>query len=317
MPAQKRNGLFYALLGLIVLFLIATLLRPLQDSTPRASTRRSKGKLVLFTVARLTDQVDRPAISYAKQLKEDREQYCAQHECTAVFKDVDGYVLSSKSSKMSPDSWGKVAALRAVLEEHPDAEWVWFLDSESLIMDHSINLRQTVLEDHRLDKLMQRNTPIVPPDSLIRTDKTMTPKDVSLVISHDHAGLTTHSFVLRNDDFSRYLLDLWNAPLYRSYNYDRQETAALEHIEQWHYTILARTASVPKRVLAGYLRGQEDETFRTGDFVLTLDGCRAPGRSCEQEFVQHLQRRTNVQRTPATAQDRANEALAEKVFGNV
>lgn len=80
--------------------------------------------------------------------------------------------------------------------------------------------------------------------------------------------------------------------MYRSYGFDRQEISALEHMVQWHYTILSKTALLPKRVLASYNLAADDINYKEGDFVVVLDGCRdaGPGRSCDVEFDRFWQK---------------------------
>lgn len=72
--------------------------------------------------------------------------------------------------------------------------------------------------------------------------------------------------------------------MYRSYGFERQEVSALEHLIQWHYTVLSKAALLPKRLLVSYNNAAEDMSYKEGDFVVVLDGCRDIGRSCEMEF---------------------------------
>ena len=90
----------------------------------------------------------------------------------------------------------------------------------------------------------------------------------------------------------KFFLDAWFDSLYRSYNFQRAEGHALEHLVQWHGTILLRLALVPQRIMNAYLKGEGDEVYNTGDFVASLHGCDGPdkGRSCEAEATQLLER---------------------------
>ena len=49
-----------------------------------------------------------------------------------------------------------------------------------------------------------------------------------------------------------------------SYNFQKAEAHALEHIVQWHGTVLAKMALVPQRLLNAYTK---DSRFTSGEFL--------------------------------------------------
>lgn len=76
------------------------------------------------------------------------------------------------------------------------------------------------------------NQPIVPPDSVIRTFPNIKSGSVDFVLTQDDEGLAIDSMILRRGDWATYLLDAWFDPLYRSYNFQKAELHALEHLVQ-------------------------------------------------------------------------------------
>jgi mannan polymerase II complex MNN11 subunit len=74
--------------------------------------------------------------------------------------------------------------------------------------------------------------PIVPPDSVIKTFSGLKGDHVDFVITQDHDGLSEKSFILRRGEWAKFFLDVWFDPLYRTYNFQRAERHALEHIVQ-------------------------------------------------------------------------------------
>lgn len=74
---------------------------------------------------------------------------------------------------------------------------------------------------------MLKDVPVVPPDSIIKTFSHLKEKDVDFIVTQDMEDLSPGSFILKNGDFSRYFLDLWFDPLYRSYNFAKAETHGL------------------------------------------------------------------------------------------
>jgi mannan polymerase II complex MNN11 subunit len=73
---------------------------------------------------------------------------------------------------------------------------------------------------------MIRDHPVVPPDS-IKTFSHLRGQDVDFLVTQDREGLSTASFVVRNSEWSRFFLETWFDPIYRSYNFQKAETHAL------------------------------------------------------------------------------------------
>jgi mannan polymerase II complex MNN11 subunit len=115
----------------------------------------------------------------------------------------------------------------------PTSTFFWYLDSTALIMDSSIALTSHVLNPSTLEKLMIINQPVVPPDSVIKTFGNLKGDRIDVVVTQDKDGLGTGSFVIRNGEWAKYFLDAWFDPIYRSYNFQKADTHALEHIVQY------------------------------------------------------------------------------------
>ena len=77
---------------------------------------------------------------------------------------------------------------------------------------------------------------------------------MDFVLTQDKEGLAGGSLLVRTGEWAKFFLDAWYDPLYRSYNFQKAEGHALEHIVQWHGTILAKLALVPQRVLNSYAK---------------------------------------------------------------
>ncbi|CBF85916.1 hypothetical protein AN1969.2 [Aspergillus nidulans FGSC A4] len=188
-----------------------------------------------------------------------------------------------------PRSWAIVPAVRHAMASHPSATYFFHLDVHALFMNSNESLEARLLNRHRLESLMRRDVPVVPPDSIIRTFSHLQPEDIDLIITSDAEDLSTGSFVLKQGDFARFFLDTWFDPLYRSYNFAKAETHSLEHIVQWHPTVLARMALVPQRVMNSYskesTRAAVDGTYKDGDSIIRFFGCDTdPNRDCEREM---------------------------------
>lgn len=74
---------------------------------------------------------------------------------------------------------------------------------------------------------MIKDTPVVPPDSVIHTFSHLSGNDVDLVVAQDAENLLPGSYLVRNTEWAKFFLDSWFDPLYRNYRFAKAETHAL------------------------------------------------------------------------------------------
>lgn len=219
---------------------------------------------------------------YLDNIRENREQYARKHGYTAFFPTANDYNLNG-----APKSWAKLPAMRHALTKFPHSEYFWYLDQNALIMNPGIAIEEHIMSPKKMDTLMIKDQPIVPPDSVIKTFGHLRGDQIHFALTQDKDGLSSSSFIVRNGDWARFLIDTWFDPLYRSYNFQKAETHALEHVVQWHPTILSRLAIVPQRILNAYSRGDtgaKTQVYKDGDFIINFAGCDGPeGHKCETE----------------------------------
>lgn len=132
----------------------------------------------------------------------------------------------------SPTSWAKVPGLRHAMTRYKHSTFFLYLDQRTLIANPSINLETHITSKSRLEHLMITNVPVVPPDSVIRTFAHLKGDRIDLVLTQDREGLAANSFIVRRGDWAKFFLDAWFDRLYRSYNFQKAEAHALEHIVQ-------------------------------------------------------------------------------------
>ncbi|OHW92677.1 galactosyl transferase gma12 mnn10 family protein [Colletotrichum incanum] len=218
--------------------------------------------------------------NYLSSIRDNRKQYAQLHGYEVMFAKTGDYDLNG-----SPASWNKVVSLRHAMTKYPEAGWFWYLDQDSYIMDPSTSVESLVLKSDKLDGLMIRDHPVVPPDSIIKTFPHLKGDDINFVLTQDREGLSAGSFFVRNSEWARFFIDTWFDPLYRSYNFQKAEGHALEHIVQWHPTILSKLAIVPQKTFNSYNRYDKGEIFSDGDLVVRAAGCTKSGeRACEEEL---------------------------------
>jgi hypothetical protein len=197
--------------------------------------------------------------TFKEAIRENRQEYAARHGYTTFFPNTTDYDVGAY-----PDSWSTLPALRHAMTLHPNAAWLWSLAASALIMNSTQSLHARLLDPRTIEALMITEQPVVPPDSVIKTYAGLHGEGIDLILSQDAEGLATSSAFIRTGDWAKFLLDMWFDPLYRSYNFLRAERHTLEHIVQWHGTILARMALVPQRTINSYAAG-EGRTLQKSD----------------------------------------------------
>ncbi|KAK0706414.1 galactosyl transferase GMA12/MNN10 family-domain-containing protein [Lasiosphaeria miniovina] len=248
------------------------------------SQHRPSGKppVVLVTVL---DEV-KYSKAYIDAVKENRIQYAERHGYQTFFPKVGDYDL-----KNAPASWTTVVAMRHALTKFPDCNYVWHLDQNSFVMNPRLKIEDHVMKSSRLEKLMIKDHPVVPPDSIIKTFSHLKGQDVDFVLTQDKEGLSSGSYVLRNGDWAKFFLETWFDPLYRSYNFQKAETHALEHIVQWHPTILAKLALVNQRTINSYSKASKGAEYQDGDIAIRFVDCQAQNSiACEVESQKFAQK---------------------------
>ena len=144
--------------------------------------------------------------------------------------------------------------MRHALTLFPKTPFFFSLDMHSLIMNYELKVEEHIMDKARLEKIMRGDRPIIPPDSVIKTFPHMSGDRVDLVLSQDKDGLLPNSFILRRGEWAKFFLDAWFDPIYRSYNFQKAERHALEHIVQYVTRILARDQNADDSQTGGTAR---------------------------------------------------------------
>ena len=245
-----RSLLPYILGGLSLLILLAYLFSGSSSTAARAPPGTPEVIIVTTLDPKLSE-------SYKASIKENRKDYAQKHGYATFFPNTTDYDLMPNV----PQSWSMVPALRHAMTLYPHTPWLFYLTSTALIMNTKQPLSTKILNPAVLESQMIVDKPVVPPDSVIKTFAHLKGERVDLILTQDREGLAGGSLLLRSGDWAKYFLDAWYDPLYRSYNFQKAEGHALEHIVQWHGTILSKLALVPQRVLNSYTKeaGKSDD----------------------------------------------------------
>ena len=120
-----------------------------------------------------------------------------------------------------------VPGLRHAMTAFPHSTYFYYFSPHGVIMDTSVDLKEHVVGRKRLESVMLRDKPVVPPDSVIKTFTHLRGDKVDLILTQDNEGLCQGSFIVRRGEWAKFFLDTWFDPLYRSYNFQKAEAHAL------------------------------------------------------------------------------------------
>ncbi|EGX47914.1 hypothetical protein AOL_s00081g241 [Orbilia oligospora ATCC 24927] len=351
-PASSRAGYFTHLLKrrrrvlyllIIGIFFTLAYLRWNEDGYTPRRVAVAKGAIppVVLIVA-----LDKNSLSsaYSKRILENRKRYAEKWGYEVFAGDLGDYEAGNEyqfkdgAGKLRHYSktFNKLPIIREAMSTYPYTKTFWFLSSDSLIINMDLDLETHILSKKRLGNLMLRNHAVIPPESIIKTFKRQNPNDIQLIITQDTKSVRSDSFIIRRQKdemgwgkkkhkggkkgatmFGYYLLDLWFDPLYRFYHFKEGETSALEHLIQWHPTVLAKLAIIPQRVMLSYpvaaggnspankKKGDKDAKpknegeeirakyagtgFESGDFVVHFEKCGDvdKNKACMKEFERY------------------------------
>ena len=127
----------------------------------------------------------------------------------------------------APKSWARIPALRHALTKYPHSTYFWFLDQHALIMNPDLRLESHIMNPSKLESLLLKNQPVVPPESVIKTFPNLKGSQIDFVITQDKDGLAPGSLIIRRGEWTKFFLDTWFDPLYRSYNFQKADVHAL------------------------------------------------------------------------------------------
>lgn len=182
--------------------------------------------------------------------------------------------------------WVRLYCMRAAMHAFPEAKWFWYLDQDGLIMEMNINLQQYLLDDDVLDPVMLRGQPIIPPSGAIKTYKNSKPSSVRLIVTQLDVKVETTSFIVRNDDIGKSILEFWGDRLYLNYaSFPYGPDLGLTHILQWHPFVLLKTSITPARTINAKhpdTKSVNDKIhYKKGDLAVQWYEC-TPNNRCEE-----------------------------------
>ncbi|KAK9428816.1 galactosyl transferase GMA12/MNN10 family-domain-containing protein [Lipomyces doorenjongii] len=200
---------------------------------------------------------------------ENREDYCAFHEYKYQFTNISEFDQDGRIAV-----WNKIPAIQNAFDINPDAEWVWWLDMDIIIMTPSQDLASLLLNRDVMKERIAYDAPIKLSDgksSGLTVSRDVDLSKIDVIIAQDHAGINAGSMLFRRSDWTFSFLDMWVDPVYVDRFHNEQD--ALSHILIKHQKIREHVGFVPQRVINAYAVGGDEMGWHTGDILVHFAGC--------------------------------------------
>lgn len=147
------------------------------------------------------------------------EQTRANRQAYADFHGYKYHFLNISKFDIAPAHpvWGKLPAIAETFETYPDAQWVWWLDLDAILMTPTVDLNKLLLSHEALNKQLQKGELLNNSGggkSIVSTLKNPDVGNIDLIFSQDQNGINAGSFFIRRSEWSRNLLDMWADPFF-------------------------------------------------------------------------------------------------------
>lgn len=219
-----------------------------------------------------------------KTIVQNRVDYAHQHNYGVYVRWYQEFLPWMESfanfDNAEKRKWIRAFCLRSAMYAFPNTKWFWYLDEDGLIMNLNINLNDYILNELALGPIMLREQAINPQNGIIRTYKTTKPSHIRLIVTQSETKIETDSFILKNDDVGKSMLEFWTTNLFFQYpNFPFGPDSALTHILQWHPFCLSRAAIIPARTMASRHTNEEIKEddhlhYVKGDFTVSWSDCK-------------------------------------------
>ncbi|KAF1838561.1 hypothetical protein BDW02DRAFT_390844 [Decorospora gaudefroyi] len=219
-----------------------------------------------------------------ERVLDDREKYCTRHGYTNLWLNTSRYDIGEAHR-----TWSKIPAVAEAFYLQPNAEWIWLIDTDIVLMTPSTSLVDALLSPSAIEHGMMRNTPILDGQlkknpSHIYTPNDYRVQDIDILITQDHQSVNTGSMFFRRSAFTRMLLEMMtDYTMLMGLEHGGAEQDALKHLLLEHQLVRNHVGIFPQRRFNAYAQGGNNMGYRDGDLLVHFAGCWTTGK-CQEYF---------------------------------
>ncbi|KAF2705003.1 glycosyltransferase family 34 protein [Pleomassaria siparia CBS 279.74] len=217
----------------------------------------------------------------------DRQEYCDKHGYTNLWLNTSRYDIGDAHR-----TWSKIPAVAEAFSVNPNAEWVWLIDTDIIIMTPDVSLSRDVLAPEAIKRGLMRHTPIL--DGQLKKNPTniFTPQDfrvedIDILITQDHQSVNTGSTFFRRTAFTRWILEMMtDYTMLMGKEHVGAEQDAIKHLMLEHQLVRDHVGIYPQRKFNAYVQGGDNMGYRDGDLAVHFAGCWVGGK-CATWFEEY------------------------------
>lgn len=235
------------------------------------------------------------------------------------------------------ESWEKGDVIREAMRKYPHAEWFWWLDLNTWVMEYGTSLQSHIFNDleDKVYRDINENNPLnithpLPEFWLDEVGRSLEgdgqKESLNMLLTQDCSGFNLGSFFLRRSLWTERLLDAWWDPvMYEQMhmNWEHKEQNALEYIYQSQPWIRSSVGFLPQRSINSFPPGacgeEEDPTIHyqedERDLVVNMAGCMF-GRDCWSEMYFYRAISNGHNRTWKEWYQQTYEGLRDRLFAS-
>ncbi|KAF2460104.1 galactosyl transferase GMA12/MNN10 family-domain-containing protein [Lineolata rhizophorae] len=218
------------------------------------------------------------------------------------------------------ESWEKVDTIRNTMRKYPNAEWFWWLDLNTFIMEPSYslqahifnNLGENTYRDINVYNPLNISHPLTEEYLDPETRSTVgdgDPSSINLIVPQDCGGFNLGSFFVRRSAWTDRLFDIWWDPVgyeQKHMQWEHKEQDALESMYRNQPWVRPHVAFAPQRRINSFPIGACSDNGpdpnihyqeQDRDFVVNMAGCEW-GRDCWGEMYHFRQLSNRLNRNP-------------------
>jgi len=244
-----------------------------------------KGQVVMVTASTGNNRF--MSVPHVKEMVyENRRSYADRHGYEFIWANFTTYNISEEA----PTYWNKIPVLQEAFVRYPNAEWIWWLDIDIILMNHSLNLWDHVLSPKAMERQAVLDQPLNQPGGGFSgwyTPPKYKWEDVNFIISSGGWGMNVGNFFMRRSRWSEWLLDLWTDPLYVKQGWTFPENDAWTHMYRHHPIVQKHTLCTPQRALNAYpAYNPLGEHWQEGDHSIHFAGCGSE-KMCPERWQEY------------------------------
>ncbi|KAI9783523.1 MAG: hypothetical protein M1839_003693 [Geoglossum umbratile] len=245
-----------------------------------------------------------------ESVSQNRQEYCDYQGYTCVFTNITKYDIEGYHAV-----WAKIPSIAQAFSEHPNAEWVWWLDLDAIIMSPTFDFRTQLLSHAAIAQNILNDTAVRLSDDAtnrphIKTHPSPRIPDIDVIIGQDQNGFNAGSFLLRRSFFTRFLLEIWVDPLFLTRDTPGREQDAILDLYLQHPIVREHTGLVEMHWFNAYSVGGPEMGWRDGTVAVHFAGCWVEHR-CTDIFKEFWGKRVLVKDLPG-GEEKLRKALERR-----